>query len=84
MQVLFVHTSKRPPNGLRIRENKRAGIYVEGITKYEVHSYKEIERRMEEGAKNRSLASTLMNEDSSRAHTIVVIEFVQKEFITEQ
>ena len=34
---------------------------------------------MEEGSKNRSLASTLMNEYSSRAHTIISIEFVQRE-----
>lgn len=38
---------------------------------------------MEQGAKNRSLAATLMNEYSSRAHTIVIIEFIQKEWITE-
>jgi hypothetical protein len=84
VQDLFVHTSKRPGNGLKIRESKKMGVYVEGITRFEVHSYAEIERRMEEGAKNRSLAATLMNEYSSRAHTIVMVEFVQKEFITEQ
>lgn len=44
-------------------------------------SYADIERRMDEGSKNRSLASTLMNEYSSRAHTIVLMEFVQKEWI---
>lgn len=37
------------------------GVYVEGITKHNVNSYKAIERWMEEGSKNRSLASTLMN-----------------------
>lgn len=30
---------------------------------------------MNEGYKNWSIASTLMNETSSRAHTIIIIEF---------
>lgn len=42
VQDLFVHTSKRPPNGLRIRQSKKVGVYVEGITRYQVHSYAEI------------------------------------------
>lgn len=61
VQDLFVPTSKRPQNGLKIRENKTLGVYVEGLTKYEVTSYAEIERRMDEGNRHRSLASTLMN-----------------------
>ena len=55
---------------------------MEALIKYSVHSYADIEQRMEEGSKNRSLASTLMNEYSSRAHTLVMIEFVQKEWIS--
>lgn len=61
VQDLFVPTSKRPQNGLKIRENKTLGVYVEGLTKHEVFSYVDIEKRMEDGSKNRSLASTLMN-----------------------
>jgi hypothetical protein len=36
---------------------------------------------MDEGNMNRTLASTLMNATSSRAHTIITIEFRQKEQI---
>jgi len=36
---------------------------------------------MEEGSKNRSIASTEMNASSSRAHTIIFIEFRQIEMI---
>lgn len=50
---------------------------MEGLTKEQVFSYSDIERKMEQGSKNKSLASTLMNEYSSRAHTIIMIEFVQ-------
>ena len=43
-----------------------------------VKNYKDIEDRIAEGTKNRTIASTNMNATSSRAHTIVAITFVQK------
>lgn len=36
---------------------------------------------MEEGGKNRSIAATEMNASSSRAHTIISIEFKQLEIL---
>jgi hypothetical protein len=51
------------------------GIYVEGLSKHPVDSYEAIERKMEEGNHNRTVASTQMNSTSSRAHTIITIEF---------
>lgn len=41
-------------------------------------SYEQIAKKIEEGSNNRSIASTLMNESSSRSHTIVSINFIQK------
>ena len=38
---------------------------------------------MEQGSRNRTIASTLMNSTSSRAHTIVRIEFKQKQLVGE-
>lgn len=40
-------------------------------------SYKEIDAKMEEGTKNRTVASTNMNATSSRAHTVFTIVFRQ-------
>jgi hypothetical protein len=40
-----------------------------------VNSFKEIERQMDEGGKNRTIGSTQMNATSSRAHTVIAIEF---------
>ena len=54
------------------------GIYVEGLSKHYVDTYDSIEEKMEEGGKNRSIAATEMNASSSRAHTIISIEFKQK------
>ena len=77
VQDLLVPISKRPPSGLKIRESKALGVFVADLTKYPVSSYKEISEKMEEGYQNRTIGSTLMNNTSSRAHTIVTIEFTQ-------
>ena len=77
VQDLLIRPDKRPQGGLKIRESKVLGIFVEGLTKYPVTSYEEISKKMDEGYNNRTIGSTLMNATSSRAHTIVTIEFRQ-------
>ena len=49
---------KRPKNGLKIREHKNLGIYVEDLTKYAVACYEDIEKRVDQGTANRSIACT--------------------------
>ena len=49
------------------------GVYVDGVKKHFVSSFDQIEAVMEEGTKNRTVASTQMNATSSRAHTIITI-----------
>ena len=77
VQDLLIPPKQRPNGGLRIRESKLLGIFVEGLTKYPVTSYEQIAQKMDEGYQNRTIGSTLMNATSSRAHTIVTIEFRQ-------
>lgn len=81
VQDLLTPASKRPPSGLKIRESKTIGVFVEGLTKHPVTSYEEISKKMDEGYENRTIGSTLMNATSSRAHTIVTIEFKQINFV---
>lgn len=81
VQDLLAPINTRPPTGLKIRESKAVGIFVEGLTKYPVQSYKEISDKMEEGYENRTIGSTQMNATSSRAHTIVTVEFKQVQTI---
>ena len=50
---------------------------MQGLTKQVVGSYKAIEAKMEEGTSNRTVAATAMNATSSRAHTLVTIQFDQ-------
>uniref|UniRef100_A0A1I8A2J7 Kinesin-like protein n=1 Tax=Steinernema glaseri TaxID=37863 RepID=A0A1I8A2J7_9BILA len=71
-------TKQQPKGGLKIRENPKTGFYVEDLTEVPVRSYKEIEAKIDEGTRNRSIAATNMNATSSRAHTIVKIQFNQK------
>ena len=64
--------------GLKIREHPKKGFYVDKLTSHKVGSYESIEIKMDNGTKNRTVASTAMNATSSRAHTIVALTFVQK------
>ena len=77
VQDLLIDPNKRPQGGLKIRQSTVLGVYVEGLTKYPVTSYEEINRKMDEGYRNRTIGATLMNATSSRAHTIVMIDFRQ-------
>jgi len=77
-QVRDLLTKDNPKGGLQVRQNPKLQLfYVEKLKKVAVGSYKEIERRMEEGTANRTVASTQMNATSSRAHTVVTITFDQ-------
>lgn len=82
VQDLMIPVQKRPNNGLKVRENKALGIYVDGLSKHAVSSYEEIKKVMEIGESHRSKGATLMNAESSRAHTVIQIEF--KSIITFQ
>ena len=67
----MISVRNRPKHGLKIRENAKLGIFIEGLSKHEVGSYADIEEVIEKGNKNRTLGATLMNATSSRAHTII-------------
>jgi len=75
VQDLFIPWDSRPKNGFQIRESKALGIYVDGVVKHAVDSYAAIERVIDQGTANRSVGSTAMNATSSRAHTVITIEF---------
>eukprot|EP00929_Paragymnodinium_shiwhaense_P022477 TRINITY_DN14356_c0_g3_i1.p1 TRINITY_DN14356_c0_g3~~TRINITY_DN14356_c0_g3_i1.p1 ORF type:complete len:1531 (+),score=451.71 TRINITY_DN14356_c0_g3_i1:162-4754(+) len=80
--LMLEDPSQRPKKGLDIRENKMLGIYIPGLIKKPVDSYEAIEREIDFATSNRTVGSTLMNATSSRAHTVLMIEF--KQTITDQ
>ncbi|KAI3384448.1 hypothetical protein SNEBB_001283 [Seison nebaliae] len=65
-------------HGLKIRFHPKKGFYVEKLRQELVANYQDIEKLMELGTSNRTVASTKMNATSSRAHTIVTLKLVQK------
>ena len=84
IQDLLIPINKRPLGGLKVRESKSVGVYVEDLSKHPVNSYSSIEAKMAEGNQNRTIAATQMNSCSSRAHTIITIEFKQFEMINDK
>lgn len=66
-QDLLISVDNRPRRGMRIRESRTLGFFAQGQKKYPVRSYEEIEKRMDNGSKNRTVAATQMNATSSRA-----------------
>eukprot|EP00898_Chlorokybus_atmophyticus_P003663 jgi/Chlat1/4298/Chrsp29S04386 len=58
---------------LQIREDKKRGVFVEGLSEWVVRSPEEIAGLMERGAAQRATATTRLNEMSSRSHAIFII-----------
>ncbi|XP_071502786.1 kinesin-like protein KIF28P [Diadema antillarum] len=75
---LLTPSSFKVKGGLKIREHAQKGFFVEQQATFPVMSYADINNKINEGTRNRTIASTNMNATSSRAHTIVSIRFVQK------
>lgn len=79
-QVRDLLRTDNPKGGLQVRQNPKIGaFYVQDLKAVAVGSYKEIEARTEEGTANRTVAATAMNATSSRAHTLITIQFDQIE-----
>lgn len=65
--------SKDPKNSLELKENIDTGVYVKDLTSFVVKNVTEIDHVMQAGKKNRSVGATLMNQTSSRSHSIFTI-----------
>ena len=65
--------SKDPKNKLELKEDADKGVYVKDLTSYVVKGVSEMENVLLAGKKNRSVGATLMNQDSSRSHSIFTI-----------
>lgn len=65
---------------LSIREHKVRGIFVEGLTEVSVATAADAFALMLSGTKNRTVAATLMNRESSRSHSVftLVIEATER------
>lgn len=66
-----------PPSYLKIRESPIEGPYVKDLTEIQVKSYSEILKYMRMGDSSRTVASTKMNDTSSRSHAVFTIMLKQ-------
>jgi len=65
--------SKNPQTKLELKESTDKGVYVKDLMQFVVKSKAEINSVLHVGRKNRSVGATLMNQDSSRSHSIFTI-----------
>ena len=63
---------------LQVRDSPLKGIYVEDLTYEHVTCKEDIVELLEMGQKSRATASTAMNSDSSRSHSVFVLTVFQK------
>jgi len=71
--------SQKESHNLELKEHPENGVYVKDLSSYVVKNASEIERLMTIGNKNRSVGSTLMNEQSSRSHSIFTLTIESSE-----
>ena len=64
---------KSDRTNLQIREDKRRGVFVEGLSEWAVRSPYEIYSLMQKGTNSRVTASTRLNDLSSRSHAVFII-----------
>eukprot|EP00002_Diphylleia_rotans_P023808 TRINITY_DN4688_c0_g1_i2.p1 TRINITY_DN4688_c0_g1~~TRINITY_DN4688_c0_g1_i2.p1 ORF type:complete len:1214 (+),score=278.54 TRINITY_DN4688_c0_g1_i2:125-3766(+) len=76
-QVRDLMSKEHVKGGLQVRSLPKIGTQVVGLQEIQVNSYTEIDQKVLEGTRNRTIAATNMNATSSRAHTVVTINFSQ-------
>jgi kinesin family protein 5 len=69
-------------DNLPVHEEKNRGVYVKGLLEVYVSSVGEVYEVMRRGGQARKVASTNMNQESSRSHSIFVVTITQKNLET--
>ncbi|XP_010078359.1 PREDICTED: kinesin-like protein KIF14, partial [Pterocles gutturalis] len=84
--LVFKAESGQKKQPLRVREHPVLGPYVEGLTVNVVSSYSDIQSWLELGNKQRATAATVMNDRSSRSHSVFTLMMTQTkvEFVDEE
>uniref|UniRef100_A0AAV1UHT5 Kinesin motor domain-containing protein n=1 Tax=Peronospora matthiolae TaxID=2874970 RepID=A0AAV1UHT5_9STRA len=71
--------SAKDAAGLQLRENGRKGVHVEGLIESEVTNSKEAAELMTIGTQNRRVGQTSMNRESSRSHSVFILQLQSRE-----
>ena len=59
--------------GLQVREDLANGVFVDGLTQHPISNAKEAVELLRKGLEQRKTASTLMNDESSRSHSLFTL-----------
>ncbi len=68
---------KAEKENLNIREDKKKGIYVDGLSEWSVLKPADIYNLLKKGNQNRSVSYTKMNDSSSRSHAVFIVTVEQ-------
>ena len=60
--------------GLQVREDQRRGVYVDGLNETLVLNAAEAGKALGKGYRNRRVAETAMNRESSRSHAVLTVQ----------
>ncbi|KAL3657425.1 hypothetical protein V7S43_017743 [Phytophthora oleae] len=71
--------SAKDAAGLQLRESGRKGVHVEGLIESVVTNSKKAAELMTVGAQNRRVGQTSMNRESSRSHSVFILQLQTKE-----
>jgi hypothetical protein len=74
---LLLPNDKITACALNLKESPTEGVTVPGLTSHPVHNASECEHFLSLGSKNRIIGATLMNQNSSRSHSIFTISIEQ-------
>lgn len=70
---------KKGGKGLEIKEHPALGVYVKGLQEIVIDSAKRLQDIIDQGMGHRTVASTQMNADSSRSHSVFIVTLRQKD-----
>ncbi|KAJ1409007.1 P-loop containing nucleoside triphosphate hydrolase protein [Ochromonadaceae sp. CCMP2298] len=68
----LLSVQKNPPK-CELKEDPNKGVYVKGLTDVVCESAEDLNKMLDKGLASRTTASTLMNAESSRSHSIFTI-----------
>lgn len=62
---------------LKLKEDKAGHVFVKGLKEVHVKNAEEGHDLLQKGFKNRQVANTMLNQDSSRSHSVIVFKLIQ-------
>ncbi len=62
---------------LQLKEDKEGRVFVKDQTEKSMTTLEEAMKVMEMGLKNRQVAQTMLNQDSSRSHSVFTIKIIR-------